>query len=315
MADHLVTKFWGLCAALSGGASHAGADRPGGRGGFRPRLGRAQPAFATSFPLPRRPPWPRPSLRCRHRRRSASVPSATVAIPTPAPPPTVGPPVATAGAGSVPGGGRRRSRPRLGRTRANSAPTSFRTDSLGTHDGQTAESARSSPARHVPRWAGERTSRLASEGAPGRAEGPSTPSSAGADAARLASPPSSAVGTCAARPRRASFTPSHATAARRRHATPRRLRTVTRHVAARPSRAVSTVTTPQLGPPVSASLPPGGAEGSAAGAGGGVAGATAAALLALVGVCMLRALLPGLLGLGLAPARSALLVSRLERPG
>jgi hypothetical protein len=48
---------------------------------------------------------------------------------------------------------------------------SFRADSLGTHDGQTAESARSSPVRHVPRRAGERTSRIASEGAPGRAEG------------------------------------------------------------------------------------------------------------------------------------------------
>jgi hypothetical protein len=67
--------------------------------------------------------------------------------------------------------------------------------------------------------------------------------------------------------------------------------------------------------PLSAALPPGGSEGSAAGAGGAAAGAVAAALIALFGLCILRALLPGLLGLGLAPAQSAFLVSRLERPG
>ncbi len=74
-------------------------------------------------------------------------------------------------------------------------------------------------------------------------------------------------------------------------------------------------TSPSLTFPLSAALPPGGAEGSAAGAGGAAAGAAAAALLALVGMCILRALLPGLLGLGLTPVQSALLVSRLERPG
>jgi hypothetical protein len=87
-----------------------------------------------------------------------------------------------------------------------------------------------------------------------------------------------------------------------------------RHLPPRPSSPAVGVTTSQVALPLSAVLPPGGAEGGAAGAGGGAAGATAA-VLALVGVCILRALLPGLLGLGLAPVQSALLVSRLERPG
>jgi hypothetical protein len=89
-----------------------------------------------------------------------------------------------------------------------------------------------------------------------------------------------------------------------------------RHVAPPRSRPGGTVTTsPPAALPLSSALPPGGADGSAAGAGGGAAGAATAALLALAGVCILRALLPGLLGLGLAPARSAFLVWRLERPG
>jgi len=87
------------------------------------------------------------------------------------------------------------------------------------------------------------------------------------------------------------------------------------HLAPPRSRPGSALTTSQLALPLSAALPPGGGEGSAAGAGGSAAGAAAAALLATVGLCILRALLPGLLGLGLAPARSAFLVSRLERPG
>jgi hypothetical protein len=76
----------------------------------------------------------------------------------------------------------------------------------------------------------------------------------------------------------------------------------------------SAVIAPPTALPLSATLPPGGGEGSAAGA-GGASGAAAVALLALFGICILRALLPGLLGLGLAPARSAFLVWRLERPG
>jgi len=88
-----------------------------------------------------------------------------------------------------------------------------------------------------------------------------------------------------------------------------------RHLGSPPSRPGRAVSTPPLALPLSSALPPGGAEGSAAGAGGGAGGATAAAVLALVGLCILRALLPGLLGLGLGPVQSALLVSRLERPG
>ena len=76
-----------------------------------------------------------------------------------------------------------------------------------------------------------------------------------------------------------------------------------------------TLTASQSALPLPAALPPGGADGSAAGAGSAAAGAAAAALLVLFGLCILRALLPGLLGLGLAPARSAFLVWRLERPG
>jgi len=107
---------------------------------------------------------------------------------------------------------------------------------------------------------------------------------------------------------------NHAATAPAHHAYIRRNWRGSRHVEL-PSRRTSAVTTSQVVPPVLAILPPGGAEGSAAGTGGGAAGATAAALLAIVGVFMLRALLPGLLGLGLAPARSALLDLRLERPG
>jgi hypothetical protein len=88
-----------------------------------------------------------------------------------------------------------------------------------------------------------------------------------------------------------------------------------RQVAPPRSRPGVAVTAAPLAFPPSAALPPGGSEGSAAGAGGAATGAAAATLLALFGLCILRALLPGLLGLGLAPARSAFLVSRLERPG
>jgi len=87
------------------------------------------------------------------------------------------------------------------------------------------------------------------------------------------------------------------------------------HIAPRRSRPGAAANMTPVALPLSAALPPGGAEGSAAGAGGAAAGAATAALLVIVGLCILRALLPGLLGLGLAPARSAFLVSRLERPG
>jgi translation initiation factor IF-2 len=87
------------------------------------------------------------------------------------------------------------------------------------------------------------------------------------------------------------------------------------HPAPRRSHPGGALTASESAIPLSAALPPGGADGSAAGAGSAAAGAAAAALLVLFGLCILRALLPGLLGLGLAPARSAFLVWRLERPG
>jgi hypothetical protein len=64
--------------------------------------------------------------------------------------------------------------------------------------------------------------------------------------------------------------------------------------------------------PIPSGLPPAGAAGVSS---GGAAGAGAAALLALAGIWLLRALLPGLLALGPGPWRTALLVCRLERPG
>jgi hypothetical protein len=87
------------------------------------------------------------------------------------------------------------------------------------------------------------------------------------------------------------------------------------HRLQRPASGPSSVAAGQWGPPVSASPPPGGAEGAATGGGGSAAGAATAALLALVGVGLLRALLPGLLALRRRPLRSALVVSALEHPG
>jgi hypothetical protein len=243
---------------------------------------------------------------------AGSVPSPTVAIPTPAPSAqTVGPAVATP-AGNVPAVAVPVSPPPRPDT-ANSAPTiSVPTVSVRTTGKQPNPPARARPdaslggqtsAHRVShpkgRRAGQRGIRSPARPAPTR------PVPIGAAGARWAPVP----------PAHAVLVPAHhATAARARSRAHSRS-DGPRHLAASASRAVSTVSTPQVGPPVSANLPPGGAEGAAAGVGGGVAGAAAAALLALAGVCMLRALLPGLLGLGLAPARSALLVLRLERPG
>ena len=241
-----------------------------------------------------------------------SVPSATVAIPTPAPSTqTVGPTVATP-AGNVPAVAVP-AQPAPRPDTAISTPTiSVPTVSVRTTGKRPNPPARARPdaslggqasahrvSRPKGRRAGQRGLRSPARPAPTR------PGPIGAVGARWAPvPPAHAVLVHA----------HHATAARA-PSRARRRSDGPRHLAARPSGAVSTVSTPQLGPPVSANLPPGGAEGAAAGVGGGAAGAAAAALLALAGVCMLRALLPGLLGLGLAPARSALLVSRLERPG
>jgi hypothetical protein len=74
--------------------------------------------------------------------------------------------------------------------------------------------------------------------------------------------------------------------------------------------SVTVVATP---PPGSASLPAGGAASSAGGGMG--ASAFAVALLGLAAVLLLRALLPGRLPLSLFPWQSAILTSRLERPG
>ena len=241
-----------------------------------------------------------------------SVPSATVAIPTPAPSTqTVAPSVATP-AGSVPAMAVPVPPPRRPDT-ANSAPTI----SVPTVSVRTTGKRPNPPARARPD---------ASLGGQASAHRVSRPKGRRAGQRGLRSParpaptrpgPLAAVGA-----RWAPVPPAHAVLVYAHHATAapvqsrgRKRSDGPRHRAAGPSRAVSTVSAPQLGPPVSADLPPGGAEGAAAGSGGGAAGSAAVALLALVGVCMLRALLPGLLGLGLAPARSALLVSRLERPG
>ena len=64
--------------------------------------------------------------------------------------------------------------------------------------------------------------------------------------------------------------------------------------------------------PASGALPPAGA--GAGGIGTGV-GTGAATLLALVALCLLGTLLPGLLGLEIGPWRSADYALRLERPG
>ena len=76
-----------------------------------------------------------------------------------------------------------------------------------------------------------------------------------------------------------------------------------------PKPAAVDVSTPLGGlVPASGSLPP-------AGAGAGGVGAGAATLLALVALCLLGTLLPGLLRLEMSPWRSADYAMRLERPG
>ena len=294
-----------------GGASHAGADRPGQRRGFRPRLGRAQPAFQRRS-RPAQAAVAAALAQVPSASPVASVPSATVAIPTPAPSTqTVGATVATP-AGNVPAVAAPVPSPPRPDT-ANSAPTiSVPTVSVRTTGKRPNPPARARPdaslggqasahrvSRPKGRRAGQRGLRRPARPAPTR------PGPLAAVGARWAPVP----------PAHAVLVHAHHATASRAASRPRSRSDGPRRLAARPSLAVSTVSTPQLGPPVSGNLPPGGAEGSAAGVGGGVAGSAAAALLALVGVCMLRALLPGLLGLGLAPARSAFLVSRLERPG
>jgi hypothetical protein len=86
-----------------------------------------------------------------------------------------------------------------------------------------------------------------------------------------------------------------------------------RHVPRPREVAVSTVPALQL--PATGALPPTGAEGATGGGATGAAGASAAALLVFVALYLTRALLPGLLALGVSRWQSALLVCRLERPG
>ncbi len=311
MADHLLAKFRGLCGALTVALLTLALIVPAGAEASGPGLD-ALSQLSNVVPAPAQAAVAAALAQVPSPSPVGSVPSATAAIPTPAPSAqTVGPSVATP-AGNVPAAAAAVPPPPRPDT-ANPAPTiSVPTVAVRTTGKRPNPPARARPdaslggqasahrvSRPKGRRAGQRGLRSPARPAPTR------PGPLAAVAARWAPvPPAHAVLVHA----------HHATAARA-PSRARRRSDGPRHLAARPSRAVSTVSTPQLGPPVSANLPPGGAEGAAAGVGGGVAGAAAVALLALVGVCMLRALLPGLLGLGLAPARSALLVSRLERPG
>lgn len=311
MADHLVAKFRGLCGALTVALLTLALIVPAGAEASGPGLD-ALSQLSNVVPAPAQAAVAAALAQVPSPSPVGSVPSATAAIPTPAPSTqTLGPSVATP-ARNVPAVAVPVPTP-PGPDTANAAPTiSVPTASVRTTGKRPNPPARARPdtslggqanahrvSRPKGRRAGQRGLRSPVRPAPTR------PGPIGAVAAGWAPvPPAHAVLVHA----------HHATAARA-PSRPRRRSDGPRHLAGRPSGAVSAVSTPQLAPPVSANLPPGGAEGAAAGVGGGMAGAAAVALLALVGVCMLRALLPGLLGLGLAPARSALLVSRLERPG
>jgi hypothetical protein len=311
MADHLVTKFWGLCGALTAALltvaliAPAGAEASGN--GALSQLSSAVPAPAQAAV----------AAALAHVPSTPVVPAtpsrSPVPTPTPAPPP---PAVPSTAAASVVDSAAAAVAARPARQPAGAIPTptvsvptvSVRTTGKRPNPPAPARSGSSlggqASAHRASRPKGHRTGQrgLLRPGRPSLVRrGPV----AGGRAQWTLLPLTHAVTD---HPGRAAVAPA------RRLGT-RKASHRTRHVAEPPSRRSSAVTTSQPAPPVLAILPPGGAEGSAAGAGGGGAGATAAALLALVGVYMLRALLPGLLGLGLAPARSALLDLRLERPG
>ena len=169
MADHLVTKFWGLCPALivalvTLALAPAGAEASGPGSSALSQLGSVVPAPAQAAVAAALAQVPSPPVV-----PAAPSPPRVAAPVTSPPPPDMPPPAAAAvvdAAAAAEGGAAHAS---AGQRSLDG--DSFRADSLGTHDGQTAASARSSPVRIVPRWAGERTSRLASEGAPDRAEG------------------------------------------------------------------------------------------------------------------------------------------------
>jgi len=304
MVDHLVTKFWGLCSALTVALltlaiiAPAGAEASGPGYGALSQLSSVVPAPAQaavaaalaqvpSPPVVPAAPSPPPVAIAAPAAPAVvdSPAAATPAKPAPQPQSAVSIPTVSAPTVSVPTTGKRPHPPAPARSGS----------SLG---GQANANRVSRPKGH----------RAGQRGLPRRAPAPLV--RRGPVAVGLAWSPVRPVVHAVVSDRR-----GQARIAPARHVDVRKRSRGARHVAEPPSGRVSAAFTPQIAPPVSANLPPGGAEGSAPGAGGGAAGATAAALLALVGVCILRALLPGLLGLGLAPARSALLVLRLERPG
>jgi hypothetical protein len=313
MADHLVTKFWGLCPALivalvTLALAPAGAEASGPGSSALSQLGSVVPAPAQAAVAAALAQVPSPPVV-----PAAPSPPHVAAPVTSPPPPDMPPPAAAAvvDAAAAARAAQPTPQPESGVSTATvSVPrVSARTTGKRPHPPAPARSGTSlggqASAHRVSHPKGHRA------GQRGRVH-PARKPAVGHRAATFAfaTPVVSPLAHAASAHR------SRAASASARHIDTRKASHGKRHVAEPPSPRPSAVTTTsQLAPPVSAILPPGGAEGSAAGAGGGAAGATAAALLALVGVCILRALLPGLLGLGLAPARSALLDLRLERPG
>ncbi len=330
MADHLIGKFWGLSGALMATLlalaliAPAGAQATGPGSGALGQLGALIPApaqSAVSAALAQVPsasaaaasavavPDSPPSVPVVVPRPPPPVP--VVARPTPAPanPASAAPvpvPVPVPIAVPVP-------QPAGIAGQAVSAPAQSVPQPDAAVQAALSEANPSSSARPKPTLGGQTPAhRIAHPRAHRHAGSPRWASAASARRAPIARPtaalPWSPVsvletsrGTQPAAPARR--TDSRSESGRARHLAPPR------------SRPGGAVTTTPLAVPLSAVLPPGGAEGSAAGAGGAAAGAAGAALLALVGLCILRALLPGLLGLGLPPVRSTFLVSRLERPG
>ena len=317
MADHLVTKFWGLCAALTVALLTLALIAPAGAEASGPGLARSA-SLLDVVPAP---------AQAAVAAALAQVPSPPAGPAAPSPLPRGGPDARTSPAGRAPTGCRTpwsmsrrwpsRSQPTPQPDTANSRRQRFpcRQSRYARRANGRIRPLQPGPTRPSVGRRAHIASRVRRGAGPGR--GAFEARRGRRRRGRAHSPPSERGGRLCRPPTPSSFTPT----------TPRAVRgAVTRRAQAfgwslvtslrLHLPAVSTVTTTaarrlRSRPPcrrvVRRAAPPG--------AGGGAAGATAAALLALVGVCMLRALLPGLLGLGLAPARSALLVLRLERPG
>ena len=327
MADHLIGKFWGLSGALMAALltlaliAPAGAEAAGPGSVALGQLGALIPAPAQSAVSAALAQVPSASgAGASAVAVPDSPPSVPVVVPPPPPPvpvaarPTPPPaPAIPASAAPVPVPVSV-AQPAGIAGQAVSAPAQSVPQPDAAVQAALSEANPSSSARPKPTLGGRTPAhRIAHPRAHRHAGSPRWASAASARRAPIARPtaalPWSPVsvletsrrGTQPAAPARR--TDSRSESGRARHLAPPR------------SRPGGAVTTAPLAVPLSAVLPPGGAEGSAAGAGGAAAGAAAAALLALVGLCILRALLPGLLGLGLAPVQSAFLVSRLERPG